>query len=599
MSAAKKEWKDTRFPFSVDYSYSLFVKKRCIFFYCLARNVRKMINYASDFAKPYNICIIYVYGEVKNSTIHKALENKANQILLLISPNITAKDIKTVSEYQEWLKKLQSQGFRKVINQGEKKSKYSSVMVGTEYADEPSELWYENYNHPQSTERYSIYTSGIELISKYKAATQNISNAQFCDYIVISNFHTSYEKVSGTVENHNSELLKVIRELYYYGVESDTNDETAVKMLKIKKLVAAAFEKAETKDVESLNIKIGNASEQICLWDTTTVGATQCVEMLKSMAENSLAKENCFFIPNLWWEFSKPPYGAYECNWYEYIFAYVLQEFFNKQFYWGSFLSSAGRIKNRNGYEHKYKSGWIFRQNAKQEDFNRLFAELFDLKPCEATISTLTQVRSWVTENIKYTPLDWVDHNLYEILAGHTEDNHKRHWVITQQYWYKSGYEVKYLKWLKDNFDVLYAKIRTADIDFNKYIADKYGQKKADLWCTFHTVKGGAVGWLHTIEDTIERIEKYMKSEICLECGRHIAESALGYETSIHDGITDTYTTYRFTDKEIKALNKKLLGRERAEYYCMPCLCEITEYDIPTMDMLMRDFKKQGCDLFS
>ena len=52
------------------------------------------------------------------------------------------------------------------------------------------------------------------------------------------------------------------------------------------------------------------------------------------------------------------------------------------------------------------------------------------------------------------------------------------------------------------------------------------------------------------------------------------------------------------TSKNHIGLNKKLLGRNAARFYCIDCMAE--HYEITTEELLDRieDFKSQGCGLF-
>ena len=596
------EWKDTKFPFSIDYNYSLFVRNRCKFFYCFAKNIRKMINYAANFTSPNEICVIYVYGEpAKIETVLKQISEQHWNMLIIIIPGILSEHIKSIETQCKWLNKLQKSGYRKTIIEGREKSQYNNRIIGTVYADKPTERWYEDYNCPELPEFYKIYTEGMEIMERAKLAHEVILQSSEGKLMVLANFPLPCKSINGDPLKHDNDLLEIIRHLYPYGVECDTSDPSAVKLLKIKKLVEAAFNREITKDVENLHINIGDSSEQICFWDNITTGASECVQMFRDRLTQEIKETGCFNVSSEWFEFSKPPYGAYECNWYEYIFAYVMRDFFNSNYFWGNYYYSE-KITDGKKYNEKYKYGFVFVQNEEQEEFNRLFAKLFDITPREATIVTLNYIRSWVTENISHTPLDWLDHNFHEILAGNDDkaESHVRYWEKKQQYWYKYGYEKKYLPWLKANFDELYSKIRTIDSDFHNWLAEKYGKQKADGFCKHYKVKGGAVGWLHTIEMVERKIDDYMNNDTCAECGRYIGiigRTDFGYIAYEFDENHKS-VEYRFTHKEVVGLNKKLLGRGVSNYLCIPCLSEYTEYSVSELWNMMHEFKEQGCTLF-
>ncbi|MGN0619031.1 MAG: hypothetical protein ACI4J7_08420 [Ruminiclostridium sp.] len=602
MAVKEIEWKETRFPFSIEYDLSLFVRNRCVLFHCLSRNIRKTINYVARLSSPYQICVIYVYGAVKAATVQSILDKAPNNIMCLIASAVTAEDLKALADHRKWLDNLKGRGLLKIINPGHRKSEYSNTIVGVEYGDEPSEHWYKTYNQPQCKELYSYYLDGIAIMRNSKEASERISNVLTSDLDVLANFPAGKKSISGAVDMHNSELLEIIRRLYPYGVESDTSDEYAVKMLKAKKIVSAVVNNEQSKDIDKLSIHFSSAGGQICFWDNTTFGADQCVDWLSSKISNALAEKGCINLSHLWAEFSKPPYGAYPSNWYNYLFAVSIKKCYKDGMFFGDSLQSypiklpslASAISN--------KFGFLFQQNEKQDEFRRLFAKLFDLIPEETTQGVITQVRSWTTANLMYTPLDWIDHNFHNILCGGDEIFKERSWEKRQQIWYEFGYEAKYLPWLKENFPVLYRRVRTADKDFKQVLAAEYGEQKAELYCKFHTIKGSAVGWLHRTEIVKEQVMRYMKVTVCSECGKPICPEGLNpqyaYEHFEYDPITHKSKTFDFSEKDILGINKKLLGRNTTNCFCINCLCEVAETTPTHLWEMIRDFKEQGCTLF-
>jgi hypothetical protein len=65
-----------------------------------------------------------------------------------------------------------------------------------------------------------------------------------------------------------------------------------------------------------------------------------------------------------------------------------------------------------------------------------------------------------------------------------------------------------------------------------------------------------------------------MKEEVCFICGK--------------TGL----------DKKELGLNKKLLGRKIANYYCLDCLAEYLEVTTELLLEKAEEFKKMGCALF-
>lgn len=590
------EWKDTSFSFSKKYEYSLFVKNRCLFFHCLAKNVRKIINYAYHFAYYHNICVIYVYGAVKNNIVQKLLDEKKFHIILLVASEFSSEDVKTISEYDKWLNALKNQGLLKVINQGVPKGKYSKVLVGKEYGREPSEEWFEMYNCPEWEGGYKVYTDGMELMERYKNALKSIETDLSGKLDVLANFPVT-DTISGSTERHNSDLLNIIKGLYPYGVEADTDNEYAVKLLKIKKLFSAAFSDEASSDVRKLDIHFADGTEQLCFWDTVSEGATKCLDFLKNYCDKAISEKGCISLSKLWFEFSKPPYGAYMCNWYCYIFALALKKYNTPDYFYGSEMSAARIENDLPNIDPKYLYGYIFVQNERQEKFKRLLAKLFDVEePPDATRMLIPKLTmGWITENIHYASLDCIDHKFYEIFVEYKKEYDSWYNSIGRMRgWYEFGYE-KFLPWLEENFDDLYVRIRKLDENFHLALVEKYGQKLADFYIEWHTTKNSARGWLHDKSMIEESVKKYMEKLICCECGRPISgfvEGACVWQ------VTDE-SEMNFTLKDVIGINKKLLGRERGDMYlCIPCLAEFAECSEVRLWEMVHEFKEQGCELF-
>ncbi len=66
---------------------------------------------------------------------------------------------------------------------------------------------------------------------------------------------------------------------------------------------------------------------------------------------------------------------------------------------------------------------------------------------------------------------------------------------------------------------------------------------------------------------------------ICRECDKEI-----------QNGI--------ITGKDAVALNKKLLGRQRTQFFCATCLAEYLDIPVEELPDLAERFKEQGCTLF-
>lgn len=54
----------------------------------------------------------------------------------------------------------------------------------------------------------------------------------------------------------------------------------------------------------------------------------------------------------------------------------------------------------------------------------------------------------------------------------------------------------------------------------------------------------------------------------------------------------------RDLDKDTVGINKKLLGAEIDNYYCMDCLADYLECTVPELLDKIEEFKAEGCKLF-
>lgn len=597
MKKPKVEWKDTSFIFSPKYELSLFVRNRFAFFHAKAANVKKMINYANNFTCTYNICVVYVYGDIKQDTIKPLVEKCKNQIMLLIISSIEKSDFEIIDKYEKWLMQLKGCGMLEVTKEGEKKSQYSNVIVGREYGRKPSKAWYEEYEkNKQAAKEYGItvpkhFQEGLDLMAIYEATVEKINALIYGKFQVIANFATT-ETLSGSPSKHSDELNNIAKQVFPYGVESDTNNEISVKMAMIKRLTAAAYI-GDISTEKTLGIKFSDTTEQFCFWDDFSIGASEALRTLKKYMADGIKSNGYFRIGDAWLLFSKPPFGAYECNWYEYIFALALKDYHNEKYFYGWGISSQ-TIKPTSA--PFVKGGTVFIQTEEQEKFKQMVIRLFDItRPTDTVQTAISYAISWVSDNIQYVPVHAIDERLKDLLfihGGNVPNERMRDCKDT--YWYQHGYE-KQFAFIEDNFDFYYSALRQADTKFKAELIEKYGEHKANLYLKFYYVKGGAFSWLYEKSDLEERIIKYMEKEtICRECGSIVK---FDYEASekISDG---KYEHFRFSTKDTIGLNKKLLGRYQNEYFCIPCLCEVLETTPRDLYEKLHEFKEAGCELF-
>lgn len=542
------KWKDTRTePFYPEYSYPVSVSKRYLFFWTLGRHYRKTINYAAKFVSSNRICAVYVFGEVDKVERLK----KYNQEVLVLHLPKAQQAIEVEQRYCDLLNRLKKAG----------------LYDGNNF----DQSWIEETN-PSSPD-YILWEQ------EHPKAISSIEKALKDGYDCYGLFEG---KISGALDQHPIELERLAAKLYPSGIEFDSPSHKAYRSTTVKKTATMALDGSGAK---TLNIKIADAAEQLSLFNDFSTSASNIVLNLKSWCDDEINKHGCFSFNKAWEVICNPPYGAYVCNWYTWLYFYVLREYVNQGYFAGDVvgntwllsqnkdhLSSAAVFLDENNPKHDII---IFKQNAQQNEFMQLILKLFDIKKPwgYTTASAIIQARFWVTQNIRFAPLDMIDSKLGEIFSKHIRS------------WYASGYEKSYLPWLKERFDVLYKAIRNADNTFESNLTQTYGKEQTKLYLKSHHVKNSVVGWLYSYNTVMKGVEQYMQSDKCMECGRKIgvfsAENCL------------------FEKKDIIGLNKKIINREMDKYYCIPCMCEYLDCNAKHLHDLVARFKEEGCELFA
>ena len=574
------EWKETRPEYTKKWTYSLFVRNRCIFFGCESpRKWRKALNFAAKFAAPNKICILIVFGIPKGGikAIEKALEIFPGYIACIIYDEITDDDFMVLEEYEMLRKKFLSIGL--MSKDGEfseyyRKERETMNRLVLEGRFSEDESLYQEYKKDEKIEkRYGETMKKIEKIQEYPA--RNICN---------------FSK-RNKVKINESGIMELIRELYPYGVEADTGMEEAVKITKANKYIKFAMQG----DYTQLGISIKGQERQYSMFDLFTVGANEIVEEVKRYCKFQEREKGCFWTAAVWSKLEKPPFGAYECNWYFYLFAIAFRKYFSDKYNWLIGVAVEKGINCAPEFILKGKVGLVFCEDENRNRLAVLVCNLFDvpeIRPYfrenahESIHAALMAARCWCEENIQ-TPLAWIDQRFYNLLD------------FDQEKWCRNGEADQYVQWLEEKGADLYKQIRTIDADFDESVIPIYGKKRVSLWRKYQYVRGGAVGWLHSKEMFVEGLETYMKKMIvCRECGRVIADYRFK-----NGGEYQTFTEFPdgqliFTAKDIIGANKKFLGRYQEEYFCVPCLCEVLDITEELLHERINEFKEEGCMLF-
>lgn len=565
-------WKDTRLEYSVDYDYSLFVRNRCIFFYGEAAHFRKTLNYAAKFCKPWNICVVYLYGQISGgmTALRKYVAKYPKNVIAYCFSEITKAHLDAIEKYRAWRNAgisrgdlLQSGDFTELYKEGREKI-LRAVNKGS---------------LPSNDILYCKYLEDNDILQAYEDAMRKIREIQFRPAECAANCINA--DVLSPLEDG---LMEAICMIYPYGVESDTEEESYVKMASINRHIRSALNgKTE------MGIVFEDSERQISIFDRFTEGASRIVSLIRQYCAGRIERDGRFYIAEIWSIIEAPPYGAYDCNWYMYLFAYGLAPYY-KDPYHSMILYTARPSSDVNAvFAIKGKIGCIFELSESQIMFTHALSELFGCRDSVYVTEVLQDARSWCESNVQ-TPLAWIDDRFLDLLDFDCDKWTKRETVNAHE-------------WILLELTNLKRRIETVDTDFD-HAAIECGAdpNRVKLFRKWSYMKGGAVGWLHSKEMFQERFDSYMKKDcVCRECGRTIER----YEDYITEEITTSGNPTRyhhkaltFTKRDVVGLNKKLLGRCQYEFFCIPCLCTVLDTDSETLFQKKEQFREQGCQLF-
>lgn len=565
----KVEWKDTRLNYCVDYDYSLFVRNRCVFFYGEAAKWRKTMNFAEKFLKPWNICVVFLYGEAKwreDTFCSRIAETNGNLIVLHFN-EIKNEWLSLLADHKQWEKIMGGCG---LVKDGEFTELYLNEREIVENAVRRGDL-------PCTDSLYLKYQKDRSIVEAYNEALGLVQKAQYADAVCYSTFLDL-----DVMQASNDSLTRAICKRFPFGVEADTTDEQCVKMVAIGRYINSALEKKP-----EMEIAIRGEEAQLSLFDNSTIGASSIVSTLQDYCRDAIRTRGRFYLAEAWNVIEQAPFGAYECNWYMYLFAFALSEFFTE----GYHLLCSYHPQKANECDKKAiikgLYGCIFVVTDTQKRLANAITNLFDGIETDYITEALADARTWCENNVQ-TPIAFVDERFSELLDFDCDK------------WTKKGEETKYLPWIEKELPTLRKKVREVDKDFDQMLVDMgYDPERVKLYRIFNHVKRGAVGWLHTKNMMMEGVDKYMKHEnVCRECGKPI-EKHYAYVMARDSSSTKImHDELIFTAKEIVGLNKKFLGKDQDKFFCIKCLCEILETNEETLYEKMQGFKEEGCQLF-
>ncbi len=556
------QWRETSPEYTLDWNYSLIVRNRyCFFGSETPQKWRKALNFAAKFSAPNKICLIYLLGTPKGGTeaLRKAVEKFPGYIVCAVYENIPDSVFDVLSAFESERGKLNGIGY------------IDGCGNVTRFFEEETRKFYKAVYEreiPKDTGIYLQLKHDRLTIRRHRNALSRIAEAQKTAAVCISNFSDKTE-----ITPDDETLKALAKTLFPLGLESDTADDAAAKLTTAKRLVNSAA----AGDYSKLGITLREEVEQYSLFDDFTRGATELVEHIKSFCEERIKTFGHFHLAEAWYVITNPPFGAYDCGWYLYLFAIAVRRYFTSDYWWiVKILSVAGNdldltetimLQSR---LHEFEAAGttsvvernpyiVYVQDESSIKLAELVSRLFDVpekRPyCRYNAhkhlnDAIMEARTWCTENVQ-TPLACVDERFYELLEAH------------EYKWCERGAAYRFVKWLSADFDDLYQKIRTVDADFDKQITPIYGAARVKAWRKHYYVKGCAVGWVQSKEMFVKGVESYMKCVTCRECGR-IIQRERPSELVVQE-FTENGEELQFTAKDIIGANKKFLGRYQAE----------------------------------
>ncbi len=585
-------WRDTCPNYVLEQEFTLFTRNRYIFFGCEnPRKWRGAMSFAASFSEENKICLLYIFGTPYGG--FKALEKSVSEfpqhIVCAIYPDIPEDFFAVIKEYTAMIKHNRASG------QVDKDGNFRDF-----YLNDTNQIYKLVYERkiPHTNELFRQKQRDRRVIKRYQHRISQISAIQQHPAVCVSNFTEKAEIIPD--EQGLKELSKL---LYPYGVEADTDNINAVKATSAKKLIS----KAIGGDFTQLGINLRGDELQISLFDESTPGASEMVQFAKELCQTRIREKGYFYLEEIWDSIERPPFGAYDCNWYSYLFAIIARDYFSNNYWWllKNISMQGDRIANPDDVlirrQINLKQTLIYPYLIYLPDDNyfklaRLIGKLFDAPTTREYIlgynayenlhTAIYKAIDWCTDHSIQTPLAWIDERFRKMFA------------MDMTEWCARGAADGFVEWLESDFDTLYRKIRTIDNDFDDSIIPKYGERRVKLWRERTFVKRCAVGWCQSKEFFEKGVTEYMENSItCRECGKFIGKK--GNPKMYGDQkISESGEELWFFPKDIIGINKKLIDPNREEYYCIDCLCEYLDTTPEAIYEKIHEFKEQGCTLF-
>lgn len=561
-------WKDTnKYPFSIQYDYPLAIRNRCLFFWATTlKGWRAVINLADRLTEPNRICVVYLFGTTNQDIVLWHIKKIGNSKVIVL-----------------WANYIEPEQMECVLNGADTISliikKWGVADLKNVEIDERNP--YDGNLIEDSLDKFCA--EQITTIKDGRKALSEIQN-QILENGYI-NLSENDKLVRADEESHITDLFRIIQNIYPCGVETDTSQEYAYKLLHFEKWCREGID-GKTANLEKLCVHYDDYSQpvQLSLFDNTSWGIVEFVKEFQSVCDTEMGRNGFVDLRMVFRHMQDVPYGMYQCNYYGLCVGISLQKY-RKGYYISGNLKTSKSENIDFAISVKYIMEsfnakrpipfYIYTQSEKQIHLAENMMKIFEPKWNVGTVcleNVLTVARSWICENILYDTAQRTIPKLFEILSL---------WEpcvcsnITEQY----------ADWLTDEMvDKVKVDLQNVDKHFLDMLTENYGAEMSALYAKSQIVKGGSVGWLHSKEMVDERVENYMKKEtVCRECGAII--HSMGCEV-YENGLQGNHA--RLTKQNIINLNKKFLGRYQNEYFCNIFIALVTALSVIGFLMLFR-----------
>lgn len=620
---AKKKSKEIiydsgKFDWCLDINYPVTINNRYVFFYALPSNYRKQFNRAEYFSKCNKICVLFIYGGIETESIENEIKkrNGCNLVVIHYDSKSFGDLLEAIDTADEYINKYKKRG--NVIKEDKVTDdfikEYENILdkaIGN--IDKFDDEWKSYYRNYKSNAEYLFYMCNLKekLLDRLKELQEKINFDYYFWYKNELNTGT------GNLNSLINLLESFIFEIYPCGAEVATSEPYAYKSIAIKRIVQGVLEGKTDSGKLGIDLEKGEPFFAKKIYDDGI-----------AWIESKLRVDGYFEYDELLDFLSFPPYGfMQDNNWYAYILIMIMIKYEDYHM----------RYINMAHEDSKVPMEWLITQyhhksrKIKSNTFRRM-ERIYIFKPTEKyykTVEMLNELSGYdgTKDNLslaitfflkkleepvdgkKRLPISIISQQ-YCDLNEHTYSLSGTNGVaIEPNGWFEQKFVDETYYFLRDNFEFH----KQMMVDSNSLVLKKLYQRypnwkdKVDLWYKhIDKLLPICAVWLWDKDAFLERMDNYMSKLVCKECGDIICQNEdYGVYWKRNDDNDREYLAgysgdkiWHFSQKDIVALNRKLVDRDMTNYYCVDCLCELLDCTYEDLQNKIEQFKQEGCTLF-